>query len=376
MRFFLFILFCLNCHIVSAQNKVRFIIDHVPAHGSEKIYLAGNFNMWNPSANEFIFEKQNDKWSLTITLPNGSYEYKITRGNWQTVEENADYSPMGNRMLTINGDTTVQIKVGAWADDRPVQNKVITHTSTAQVHILDTAFYMPQLNRYRRVWIYLPKDYDKTKRRFPVIYMHDGQNVFDASTAYSGEWGVDEFLDTLSKFCHEAIIVAIDNGAAKRMNEYNPWEFMEFGKGEGNLYVDFMVKTLKPYIDNHYRTFKGKKNTSVAGSSMGGLISLYAALKYPRVFGNAGIFSPAFWTAKGIDSMVTAKSARMNTRLFFYAGGKESETMVPDMLRVEDEIRQKSKSEIKSVVDPEAKHNEAAWRKYFPEFYSWIFCDR
>lgn len=375
MKFVLFGIFLLGFKAMNGQNNVTFIIDSMPGKSDDfKVYLSGSFNMWNPGDGGFEFKTQDGMRKLTIQMADGKYEYKITRGNWQTVEENADFSPMGNRQLMVGGDTTVHIKVGAWADDRPALSKVVTHTSSAQVHIMDTAFYMPQLNRYRRVWIYLPKDYAGSRKRFPVIYMHDGQNVFDAATSYSGEWGVDEFLDTLGGFCHKAIVVAIDNGAAKRMNEYNPWEFMKFGKGEGNLYVEFLVNTLKPYIDKHYRTLKGKKSTSVAGSSMGGLISLYAALVYPKVFGNVGVFSPAFWTAEGIDSMVVANAEKVKARLFFYAGGDENDTMVPDMLRIEKEIRVRSKSEIKSVVDPEAKHNETAWRKHFPEFYKWVFC--
>lgn len=359
-----------------SQHQVTFIIDSMPEKGNAKLYLAGNFNMWNAADSNSIFKKVNGKRQFTKVLPNGDYEYKITRGSWQTVEEHADFKPMGNRLLTVSGDSVVHLNIGAWADDRPAESKIITHTSSAQVHIMDTAFYMPQLNRYRRIWVYLPKDYNTTTKKYPVIYMHDGQNVFDAATSYSGEWGVDEFLDTLSAYCHEAIVVAIDNGAALRMNEYNPWEFMEFGKGEGNLYVDFLVRTLKPYIDKHFRTLKGKKSTSVAGSSMGGLISLYAALTYPKIFGNVGVFSPAFWTAKGIDSLVAEKSSKMNSRLFFYAGGDENESMIPDMLRIEKEIKERSKSVIKSVVDEQAKHNEAAWRKHFPEFYTWLFCGR
>lgn len=121
--------------------------------------------------------------------------------------------------------------------------------------------------------------------------MQDGQNLFDDATSYAGEWGIDEHLDSLfSSGKKEAIIVGIDNGLSKRMTEYNPYSFQQFGKGEGNEYVDFLVKNLKPFIDKKYRTLKNKQNTFIAGSSMGGLISLYAALKYPKIFVGAGIF--------------------------------------------------------------------------------------
>jgi predicted alpha/beta superfamily hydrolase len=117
--------------------------------------------------------------------------------------------------------------------------------------------------------------------------MHDGQNVFDEATSAYGEWGVDEALDTLGTRYKEIMVVAIDNSGDKRINEYSPYDMEKYGKGEGDQYVDFLVQTLKPYIDKHYRTKKDEKNTFIAGSSMGGLISFYAILKYPKVFGGA-----------------------------------------------------------------------------------------
>lgn len=176
----------------------------------------------------------------------------------------------------------------------------------------------------------------------------------------------------LRKTKNKSIIIGIDNGQDRRMNEYNPYTFQQFGEGEGNKYVDFLVKTLKPYIDKRFNTLPDKKNTFIAGSSMGGLISLYAVLKYPEIFGGAGIFSPAFWTADGVDKDVTRLGPDIKAKLFFYAGGNESEKMVPDMKRIVQKIKTVSRSETLEIIDPEAKHNEAAWRKYFPYFYQWV----
>lgn len=356
------------------QFRVTFVIDSVPGKKGTNLFLAGSFNSWNPSDNNCRFTAQRGKYTLTVSLPAAQYEYKVTRGDWKKVEVNEDFSPSPNRVIDVASDTTIHLKIGAWADNRPPTEKRVAHSASGAVHILDTAFYMPQLGRYRRIWIYLPQSYRATKQKYPVLYMQDGQNVFDAATSYSGEWGVDEFLDTLCNDCRQAIVVAIDNGAERRMNEYNPWSFQNFGKGEGDQYIDFLVKTLKPYIDTHYRTLRSKKYTSVAGSSMGGLISLYAVLKYPKVFGSAGIFSPAFWTAGGIDRAVTADAKKVRSELFFYAGGKESETMVSDMRRIENDIKKLSTSQIKEIVDEDARHNEAAWKKHFAEFYKWVFC--
>lgn len=255
--------------------------------------------------------------------------------------------------------------------DRSTQQKA--GTASKNVHIVDTAFFMPQLDRTRRIWIYLPANYaDGTDRKYPVLYIHDGQNVFDAATSFSGEWGVDEFLDSTSS--PACIVVAIDNDGNKRMNEYNPYDHSRFGKGEGNQYVDFLVKTLKPFIDKNYNTLKGKKHTFIAGSSMGGLISLYAVLKYPKVFGGAGIFSPAFWvTGDKIYRDIKVKGKEVNSRIYFYGGKLEGESMVPDMLKAFETLDTVSKSAMTTVIRNEGKHNEATWREEFPLFYNWIF---
>lgn len=358
-----------------AQNKVTFLLKQPSLlHSRDNIYVAGSFNLWNPGNNDFQFKKASGGLdSLTISLPAGTYEYKFTRGDWTKGETNTDGSGIQNRALKLTGDTIINIKVLGWNDDfATAVSEEKRHSASGNVSVMDTAFNIPQLSRTRRIWIYLPPDYAESKKSYPVLYMHDGQNLFDNATSYSGEWGVDEFLDSifLAKK-KEIIVIGIDNGQAKRMNEYNPWEFQNFGKGEGDKYVDFLVKNLKPYIDKHYRTLSNKNTTYIAGSSMGGLISLYAVLKYPEVFGGAGIFSPAFWTAPGIDSAVIATSKKMNSRLFFYAGGREGDAMVPDMIRIEKEIKKNSVSPTKEIIDPEAKHNEAAWKKWFPSFYDW-----
>ncbi|HQV87477.1 MAG TPA: alpha/beta hydrolase-fold protein [Chitinophagaceae bacterium] len=246
----------------------------------------------------------------------------------------------------------------------------IKSSASGNVIIIDTAFGIPQLQRSRKIWIYLPAGYSTSKKKYPVLYMHDGQNVFDSATAYAGEWGVDEFLDSVK--LKESIVVAIDNGLNKRMNEYNPYDSERFGKGEGGFYVDFLVKTLKPYIEKKYRTKKCRKSRFIAGSSMGGLISLYAVLKYPRVFGGAGIFSPAFWVAPKIYDDIQSRGKKVKGKLYFYAGKQEGETMVPYMLKAFEALTSVSRSKISTVIRDEGKHNEATWRKEFPLFYEWL----
>src|SRR6185312_2876908 len=359
-----------------AQYKVTFLLKQPSLlHSMDHIFVTGNFNMWNPADSSYQLKSDESGISkITFSLPQGNYEYKFTRGSWEKGETDAAGKPTGNRTLPLKSDTTISINILGWNDDFK-SNQIAAkknHSASENVKIMDTAFYIPELNRTRRVWIYLPPNYATSGKNYGVLYMHDGQNLFDNATSYSGEWGVDEYLDSIfKKGKKEVIVVGIDNGISKRMNEYNPWEFQNFGKGEGDKYVAFLVKDLKPFIDKHYHTLKNKQNTFIAGSSMGGLISLYAVLKYPQVFGGAGIFSPAFWTASGIDSTVIANSKKVNSRLFFYAGGKEGDSMVPDMKRIEKEIKERSSSPIEEKIDEDAKHNEAAWRKFFPDFYEW-----
>ena len=371
----LFFLCLLIINITYSQFKVTFAVKQSGRiHPGDTVFIAGNFNNWDPGNKEYaLLADKNGIASVTLSLAAGNYEYKFTRGIWQKAEAGAAGNGVPNRTLYVEKDTTIQATIPAWADEFAQNNQPPKHTRSENVKVIDTAFYMPQLDRSRRIWMYLPPDYFTSGKNYPVLYMHDGQNLFDEATSYAGEWGVDNFLDSIfSSGKKEVLVVGIDNGLQKRMTEYNPYSFQQFGKGEGNKYVDFLVQDLKPYIDKHYRTRPDKKDTYIAGSSMGGLISLYAVLKYPEKFGGAGIFSPAFWTASGIDSMVLSRAKKMNSHLFFYAGAKEGKTMLPDMKRIAAEIKKLSVSPVKEVVDPQASHNEAAWRKYFPQFYEWV----
>ena len=376
MKYFLcLILFTCSFFYSQAQYSVVFKLGKYPdKHNNDTAFLAGNFNNWNPGDNAFRFLLTNENsFELILNLPAGQYDYKCTRGNWGTVECLADGKDIGNHSFRITTDTTIEINIQAWRDDFAFVTKM--HTASKQVHVMDTAFFIPQLNRTRRIWIYLPQGYEKTKKEYPVLYMHDGQNIFDEYTAGFGEWGVDECLDSLIHAGKQAcIVVGIDNGP-QRFNEYNPFAFRDFGEGAGDHYLDFITQTLKPFIDKKYRTLSSKENTIIAGSSMGGLISYYAMIKQPQIFGKAGIFSPAFWTAPAINALTDSLAAKVNGKFFFYMGGQEGGSYVNDMLAIQELLGEKSAAMIYSVVDYEGLHNEKAWRKWFAEFYSWIMAE-
>ncbi|AMM53017.1 hypothetical protein TH61_16500 [Rufibacter sp. DG15C] len=266
------------------------------------------------------------------------------------------------------------MEIESWSDFHASPDKV--HTASANVKVLSHEFWMPQLNRSRRVWIYLPPDYATSGKKYPVLYMHDGQNLFDAFYGFSGEWGIDESMDKL--FMEKglsAIIVAPDNGGDQRMNEYTAWKNDKYGGGQGEAYVDFLAQTLKPYIDAHYRTKPEKKYTGVAGSSMGGLISLYAVMKHPQVFGKAGVFSPAFWVSPEMYDYVSKNKVPKDVKIVLLAGEKEGKDMVPDMARMRDLLLQKGlkKKNLQYEVHADGEHKESFWQREFPDAFTWLF---
>lgn len=240
-------------------------------------------------------------------------------------------------------------------------------TAESNVFVLEQEFTITGLNRSRQIRIYLPPDYQSTSQHYPVLYMHDGQNLFDDSTSYVGEWGVDESLNQLAQEGEfRLIVVGIDNGQEKRMNELSPWENKKFGEAEGEQYMKFIVNQIKPFIDNNYRTLSDRDNTAIMGSSMGGLISHYAIYKYPEVFSKAGIFSPSYWYSIEVLSFTKENPVPEDTRLYLIIGEKEGGA-VTEMEEMYDQILDTGhpKDNIFKKVDPNGEHNESSWRKQF-----------
>ena len=359
--------------LLFGQVKVVFKTDNIPVFktAAKTIFLAGDFNNWNPADTAWMMKQgQPGQYQLIKNISKGKYSFKATKGSWDMVECGTGGKDVANRDIAIEHDTTITLNIADWKDNYPVQQK--KHTASANVHIISENFDMPQLGRQRRIWIYLPADYATSHKKYPVIYMHDGQNLFDEYTAGYGEWGIDEILDKLP-VKDQCIIVGIDHGGEYRITEYDPYD-SKYGKGRGDDYVDFLAKTLKPYIDNNYRTKKDARHTTVAGSSMGGLISAYAVLKYPNVFGNAGVFSPAFWIAPDIYKYAQQVKLPAKTRFYFVSGNIEREGMVPDMLKMDTILLAKGLSVHNApyTIMNGYKHNEQQWNTDFPAFYYWL----
>lgn len=251
-----------------------------------------------------------------------------------------------------------------------------TSTVTDNVQVLPYQFVMAGLDRQRTIRLYLPPSYHQSEKRFPVIYMHDGQNLFDDKTAYSGEWGVDESLNQLAKQQHfEVIVVGIDNGGDFRMNELSPWENKRFGEAQGEQYMDFVVEVVKPYIDTNFRTQADRVHTAIIGSSMGGLISHYAIHAYPDVFSKAAIFSPSYWYSQDVFAFTQFKKAQLDARLYVMYGDKEGNGMIADTDKMQRQLKQQGhpRKNILFKRVPNGEHNEQLWRAQFVEAVQWLF---
>ncbi|MDN3638219.1 alpha/beta hydrolase-fold protein [Simiduia curdlanivorans] len=250
-------------------------------------------------------------------------------------------------------------------------------TAASNVHI-DTSMTMAKLLRERRLRIYFPPGYENSNQHYPVLYMHDGQNLFDAASAYAGEWGIDETLNSLA-LTHglKLIVVGIDNGGDKRMTELNPFDHERFGASEADAYLDFIVEQVKPWVDQNYRSLSGREHTAIMGSSMGGLISHYAAIRHADVFSKAGIFSPAYWTAPAFTDFLIAHPVKQSQRLFLLMGEAEGGSMMADFeaMKVTLEAVRSSQPEITSLAISvaHAQHNELFWRSQFAPAALWLF---
>jgi predicted alpha/beta superfamily hydrolase len=254
------------------------------------------------------------------------------------------------------------------------------HTIVGNVTIIED-FNMPELERTRDIWIYVPPDYqDNTSKHYPVLYMQDGQNLFDVITSSTGEWGIDETLEDFFENGETdgVIVVGIENGGAQRTQEYSPWEFQldnEILGGEGDEFVDFIVNTLKPHIDVNYRTLPNRENTGIVGSSMGGLISLYAGIKYQRIFSKVCAMSSSFWMGYvNMMSFLASNPKKDNMRIYLDAGELEGQDMVDNTNGVYDKLLEIgfSQDELMKVLDEDGEHNEAFWRERFPNAFLWL----
>lgn len=231
----------------------------------------------------------------------------------------------------------------------------------------------------RRVWVYLPPGYDSSGLRYPTLYMQDGQNLFDPATSYCGDWGVQRLLDGLvaEGKTAGAVVVGVDHAGAERWCEYSPWHNAPMGRpGCGKVYAQFLARELKPFIDANFRTLSGREGAGVAGSSYGGIISLYCLLAHPDVFSRAALFSPSFWSAgAGAEDLLAAARLPPDTRVYLDVGRDEGDhgaEYVRDARHFSVLLRKKGLKQ-KFLLDEAGAHNEASWSARFPGAFLWLF---
>lgn len=186
------------------------------------------------------------------------------------------------------------------------------------------ALRSPQLDNQRDILVYLPPSYAAGERRYPVLYMHDGQNLFDTATSFAGEWQVDETMQALSQEGLEAIVVGIPNAGEQRAAEYSPSAEWPTGGGRGQAYLRFVVETLKPLIDRDWRTLPQREHTGLLGSSLGGLISLFGFFEHAQTFGLAGVFSPAFVPNVDVTLRYVEAATFVPGRIYLDVGTREA----------------------------------------------------
>lgn len=330
------------------QGDTVFVVGNLPALGS-----------WQPNGLP-MQKNDNGTWTATVAvLPNESIEYKFTRGSWATEATNKEGQvPTNETIAAIASDTIVKHRITNWKDKLyvpfgGVTGKVIHHANMK-----------PEGLKARNVWVWLPPDYDKNPNtRYPVLYTHDAQNIFDPKTSTMGrDWQMDETADSLIRagMIEPIIMVGVDCAPQERSEEYSESQL-------GNLYQDFMAKNLKPFIDSLYRTKPQPEHTAVIGASMGGLVSFILAWERPMVFGHAACMSPAFKVDR-FDYVSLVQQDKLPKRkidLYIDNGtiGLEQQ-LQPGCDAMMDALREKGYNFV-WFKDEGAAHNEPAWGKRF-----------
>jgi predicted alpha/beta superfamily hydrolase len=367
-----------------AEPQVVFRI-HVPQstpEGSE-IWVSGNhprLGNWDGRGLR-ASPRPDGTYAARGRFPRGTLlEFKITRGSWETVEKDPQGAEIPNRRLAVEADTTLEIHVGSWRD----QVEAPSHTLTGEFRF-HRGFRSRFLSHARDLIVYLPPGYDEEpQRRYPVLYLQDGQNVFDAATSFLGiEWGVDETAEVLIRSGRIAplIVVGIYN-SPDRIAEYTHDRDPEHGGGRGTAYARFLVEELKPFVDATYRTLPDPQHTAVAGSSLGGLLALNLGLLEPEVFGLVGALSPSVWWADEAIRGRIASVGKTPVRIWLDIGTAEGSTtresarIVEGVRRVRDALLARGWTpgvDLHYLEAQGAAHNEAAWAQRVPGMLTFLF---
>lgn len=367
-----------------AAPDLTFLVT-VPATtpAGDPVCVAGNqpqLGNWGTGSGLRLARRPDGRFMTRVRFPlNSALEFKFTRGSWETVEKDAGGNEIPNRTFSVTASDTLEALVATWRDQAGGGGGTGQLTGTIRYHRGVTSRY---LTPTRDVIVYLPPQYDaQAPRRYPVLYLHDGQNTMDASTSFAGEWHADETAERLitAGQVEPLILVGVYN-TADRIGEYTPVRDSQYGGGNGDNYGRFLVEELKPLIDSTYRTKTDAANTGVAGSSLGGLISMHFAETLSGTFGKAGVISPSVWWAnEAIVGEVNATPKRP-VRLWLdigtaEGGGSSSET-VAGARHLRDALLAKGwvlDQDLHYLEAPGAGHNEAAWAARFDRVLEFLY---
>ena len=347
-----------------------------PPGDDRPVYVAGNFNNWTARDAAYRLQKTGDgEFQFRFSpdaLPQPPLEYKYLRGDWSGAEIDRFGNEVPNRIVRENRGTHRDY-VPRWRHEG--QN--YRSEFLPQVRVISDHFDPPAGVRTRRVAALLPHDYEQSRRRYPVLYLQDGQNLFDDHAPF-GSWNLLRQLAGLQDIGRgNFIVIAIDHAEAERVEEYTPSFRTKLGVGQGKEYVRYLRNVVKPFVDDHFRTLPGREHTGIGGSSMGGLISIYAGLMFPDCYSKLMIFSPSLWVAPNIYKYKSNTFGTQPTRVYLYGGGQESRGLLPQMKRFQRSIeradRGQGQLQLQVQINPEGGHNEAEWGREFPRAAEWLF---
>ena len=339
----------------------------------EQVFLTGDaheLGRWQPDAVP-LTRMDDNRWEVVLALRQATpIEFKVTRGTWETEEVDARGNVCPNHRLEPKDGARVEFEVAGWKDGRAIRTGPQITGDYEVLPQVSSAF----LAHDRDVIVWLPPGYAaRPSRRYPVLYMHDGRQVFDPTTSTWGkDWQVDELAQEmiLSGELEPFIVVAVDCTDARR-DEYDP-------SRKGDDYIRFLLQELKPLVDGRWRT--DPERSCIAGSSMGGLISFYAAWMHPDVFTGAACLSPAFVKRYGLECFRLVEAHRDNLpdlKLFLSCGGAlglEAE-LLGGTLQMADLLKSVGFPDERMTVriESHAEHNEAAWARMTPHWLRFLF---
>ncbi len=379
------------------------------ARPDSPIFVAGSFNNWNPADEQYKLTPQSDmRWRILMPQPAGGtpIEFKFTRGSWELEELGSDMSAPGNRTLEPIGISTfvtgeqpkIELAVAHWGDERPefadkmAMDSYRTIQATGNLRRLEVRGGAGAANSLtRELLVWLPPGYDEPEnaaKTYPVLYLHDGQNVFEKLPAVPGEWRADETATTLIErnMMRPIIIVAIPHSGAGRIEEYLPFAAIDGATPRGSEHVQWLISDVLPRVQRAFRTAMGPENTAVGGSSLGAAISLYAATSHPDVFGVVLAESLPLRTGK-----VAAWDAYLNGvatwpgRIYLGMGGSETGVGAERSERNQGYVdaaraleKRLSDAGLHAdrrllLVDDDAGHNEDAWAERLPAALRFLF---